>query len=248
MKNQKTALVTGAGARVGQAIAIELAHAGFEVAIHYNHSEAGALRTLEACHGKGWLVKADLNDIDALSQMIQTVKQRWDHLDILVNNASLFEGVPFEQITMAQWDQMMNVHARAPFLLSQQLLPLLKACQTQEKPNQSALVVHLCDIGAERPLSGYAHYSVSKAALMMLVKAMAVELAPAVRTLGISPGQVIWPENYSEALRDQLKQRIPMKDVGTPEDVARLLRFIALEGTYLNGNIIAVDGGLQCRY
>ena len=82
----------------------------------------------------------------------------------------------------------------------------------------------------------------------MLVKAMAVELAPMVRSMGISPGQVIWPENYSEDLRKQLKQRIPMKEVGTPEDLARLIRFIALEGRYLNGEIIAVDGGLQCRY
>jgi pteridine reductase len=106
----------------------------------------------------------------------------------------------------------------------------------------------MCDIGADRPVSGYTHYSVSKAGLMMLVKAMAVELAPKIRTMGISPGQVIWPENYSETLRNQLKQRIPMKDVGTPTDVATLVRFLAVEGKYLNGEIIAVDGGLQCRY
>ncbi len=247
MNARKTALVTGAGARVGKAIAIELANAGFEVAIHYHHSKEGALDTLDQCQGKGFIVQADLNQIAEIEAMVHTIKQTWDHLDVLVNNASLFEPVPFEQISLAQWDQMMNLHLKAPFLISQQLLTLLKSSY-DSSTKSSALVVNMCDIGAERPLAGYAHYSVSKAGLLMLVKAMAVELAPMVRSMGISPGQVIWPENYSEDLRKQLKQRIPMKDVGTPEDVARLIRFIALEGRYLNGEIIAVDGGLQCRY
>jgi pteridine reductase len=246
----KRALVTGAGARVGQAIAIELARAGFEVAIHYRHSKDGALETLKQCQSQGqaqgqaqgFIVQADLNTMAGVEDLIKSIAEKWDSLDVLVHNASIFEGVPFEEISIDQWDEMMQLHMKTPFRLTQGLLPLLKAC------DNSALVVHMCDIGAERPVSGYTHYSVSKAGLVMLVKAMAVELAPKIRTMGISPGQVIWPENYSETLRNQLKQRIPMKDVGSPQDVATLVRFLAVEGKYLNGEIIAVDGGLQCRY
>ncbi len=238
----KRALVTGAGARDGQARAIELAKAGFEVAIHYRNSQDGALSTLEQCNGQGFIVQADLNTNEGVESLINQITEKWDTLDLLVNNASIFEGIAFAEISMSQWDEMMQLHVKTPFRLTQGLLPLLKASES------SALVVHMCDIGADRPVSGYTHYSVSKAGLMMLVKAMAVELAPKIRTMGISPGQVIWPENYSETLRNQLKQRIPMKDVGTPTDVATLVRFLAVEGKYLNGEIIAVDGGLQCRY
>ena len=115
----------------------------------------------------------------------------------------------------------MNVHARAPFLISQGLLGELRASSSAASgavAGEGGLVVHLVDIGAERPVAGYAAYSVSKAALLMLVKAMAVELAPAVRTIGVSPGQVIWPDDYPVALREKITARIPMKRVGTPED------------------------------
>ena len=103
-------------------------------------------------------------------------------------------------------------------------------------------------LAADDPVSGFTHYSVSKAGLVMLVKAMAVELAPAVRTVGISPGQVAWPVEYEETKRASLARRIPMKRVGTPEDVARLVRFLALEAPYVNGAVIPVDGGLSIRY
>ena len=95
---------------------------------------------------------------------------------------------------------------------------------------------------------GYAHYSVSKAGLVMLVKAMAVELAPAIRTVGVSPGQVAWPEDYSDEKRDRLRKRIPLQRVGSPEDIADVVRFLTLEGHYLNGVILPVDGGLSKRY
>jgi pteridine reductase len=113
---------------------------------------------------------------------------------------------------------------------------------------QHGVVVHLCDIGGDRPVRGHVHYSVSKAGIAMLVKAMAVELAPAVRTVGIAPGQVAWPEHYSAEKRAALTRRIPLGRPGSPEDVAVLVRFLATEAHYLNGVIVPVDGGLAVRY
>jgi pteridine reductase len=221
---------------------VELATNGFDIAIHFGGSSEGAEASAAACREAGadaWTVQADLADPEQIARMVDTVSDRWDRLDVLVNNASLFEPMPFEDIDVATWDRMAAVNVRAPFLLSRGLLGLLREAE--------GLVVHMCDIGADRPLSGYAHYSASKAGLVMLVKAMAVELAP-VRSVGISPGQVAWPADYPEEKRKRLARRIPLGRTGVPSDIARLVRFLALEGTYINGEIIAVDGGLSKRY
>jgi pteridine reductase len=240
------ALVTGAAVRVGRAIAVELARGGFDVVVHHYGSAAEATETVEACRSAGveaFAVQADLAEPDGCRVLAEVVSGRWDRLDLLVNNASIYTPRPFEEITLAEWDEMQAINARAPFLLSQSLLPLLRAAT-----EPGALVVHMCDIGGERPVRGYTHYSASKAALAMLVKAMAVELAPAVRCVGIAPGHVQWPAAYDEKTRSRLTRRIPMGRVGTPEDVARLVRFLALEAPYVNGDIIKVDGGLGSRY
>ncbi len=213
------------------------------MAVHYASSRHGAEETARQCGSGAWTVQADLADPTACGSLADAVADRWDGLELLVHNASLFEPVPFEDIALDAWDRMHAVNLRAPFLLTQALLPRLRAAR-----GESALVVHVCDIGAERPVRGYAHYSTSKAGLVMLVKAMAVELAPAIRCVGLSPGHVAWPPDWDEAHRARLARRIPMGRVGEPGDIARLVRFLALEAPYVNGAIVPVDGGLGCRY
>lgn len=247
------AVVTGAGQRVGRAIAVELAKAGFEVALHYRGGRAGVEETLAACRavgGDGWCVQADLVRTEDVRALAAAVRERWDSLDVLVHNASSFEAVPFEEVSVEHLDAMLGVHVRAPFLLTQGLLPLLRAggSAVGRSPGEGGLVVAIGDLGAERPLPGHAAYSVSKAGLRMLVRALAVELAPTVRAIGIQPGQVAWPPDYDEDKRARIARRIPMGRVGTPEDVARLVRFAALEAPYLNGALLDVDGGLGARY
>lgn len=239
-----TALVTGAAKRVGRAIALELARAGYDVAIHFRGSADAAQTAVDACRELGadaFSVQADLGSAEGCRVLVEAIRERWEALDVLVNNASIFEPLPFGETTDAAWHRMLDINLVAPFRLSRDLLDRLRAAD-------GALVVHMCDIGAERPVSGYTHYSVSKAGLVMLVRSMAVELAPEVRTIGVAPGQVIWPEDYDEAKRERLARRIPMGRVGEPEDVARLIRFAATEGTYLNGIVVPVDGGLGIRY
>ncbi len=248
------AVVTGAGARVGRAIAVELARQGFEIGVHYRSSSQGAEETAEACReagGSAWLVQGDLATVRGCRDVVEAVRARCAHLHVLVHNASTFSPDPFDTVSLKTWETMTAVHTRAPFLLTQGLLDRLRAAEstaTGAQPGEGGLVVCMVDIGAERPVPGYAAYSVSKAGTLMFVKALAVELAPKVRCIGISPGQVAWPSNYSEAKRDRIVGRIPMGRVGTPEDIARLIRFAAMEAPYLNGEIIDVDGGLSKRY
>ncbi len=243
---RRRAVVTGGAVRVGRATALELARSGFDVAVHYRGSAGPAEEVAAACRALGadaFTFEADLAEPHAIQALCEAVTTRWDGLELLVNNASIFAPRPFAEITIPEWEAMQAVNLRAPFLLSQGLLPLL-----QRALDGTGVVVHLCDIGADNPVSGYAHYSVSKAGLVMLVKAMAVELAPAVRTVGISPGHVVWPEDFDEKTRDAISRRIPMGRVGTPEDIARLVRFLTLEAPYINGAVVPVDGGLAVRY
>lgn len=238
------ALVTGAAIRVGAAIARELAASGFDLVLHYRSSEEQALQTAEDCCALGvqvQLVRADLATAQGCDDVVQAVLSGGDDLDLLVNNASIFNPRRFEDIDDGEWERQHDINLRAPFRLSQGLLEALRA-------GGGGVVVHMVDIGAEQPVTEHTAYSASKAGLAMLVRSMAVELAPVVRTVGVCPGQVCWPEDYSDAKRQHLSRRIPMGRAGTPEEVAKLVRFLATEGTYLNGNLIEVDGGLSLRY
>lgn len=248
------AVVTGAAVRIGRAIALELAARGFDLCVHHNRSHGEALAVAEQCRDYGidaWTFAADLGRVEGCEALVRAIRSRWDTVHVLVNNASIFEPLPFAEITPDAWERMIGINLRAPFLLSRGLLDRLSSASATEiggPVGQGGVVVQMCDIGADRPVSGYAHYSVSKAGLVMLVKAMAVELAPRVRTVGVSPGQVMWPEWYPDDVRARLTKRIPMQRAGEPEDVARLVRFLAVEGHYLNGVVVPVDGGLACRY
>lgn len=252
------ACVTGAAARVGRAVALELATHGFDLIIHYNKNKEGAYQTqkeIESLGRQAICIQANLSIHDECLALIDEIKNTYDHLELLVNNASLFSPQAFDQITHLMWQEMMQVNVTAPFTLSQGLLPLLRQGQLahdvielEQTCWRRSSIVHLCDIGADRPLKGYTHYAVSKAALQMLVKSMAIELAPTINCIGISPGQVAWPPFFDENSRMAIEKRIPMHRSGTPKDIATLVRHLVLEAPYINGAIIPVDGGLACRY
>jgi pteridine reductase len=238
-----TAFITGAGVRVGSAVARALGHAGYDLALHAHRSVsalealAGELRALGR---RVWLYPADLSSPQGVDELGARVRAEHPTLDVVVHNAGLYEHVAFEAITREQYRKMQAVNVEAPFFLTQALLPSLRAA---ERP----LVVHLTDIGGERAVSHYAHYSVSKAALVMLTRALAVELAPHIRVNAVSPGTVAFPESFDAAARQAVLQRIPMGREGSVEDVARVVVFLAREAPYITGQVIAVDGGRSAQ-
>jgi len=230
------ALVTGAGVRVGSAIARALVDDGFDLVLHAHSSLAGAEEIAQYArdHGRtAHVVRADLSTDDGVRALATAAAS--STLDLVVHNAALFEKVPFASITRAQHARMMEVNASAPFFLTQALLPALAS-------SKNASVVVVGDIAGARPMKGYAHYSVSKAAVLMLVRALAVELAPAVRVNAVSPGTVMFPEDFDDAARAAVLARVPMAREGTADDVARAVVFLARE-PYLTGVNLPVDGG-----
>ncbi|MDC0712797.1 SDR family oxidoreductase [Stigmatella sp. ncwal1] len=234
-----TAFVTGAGIRVGRAVARALSQAGYELALHAHRSlqELEVLaEELRGLGGRVTLYPADLSNPQEVDALGARVRAAHPVLDVVVHNAGLYERVPFEAITREQYRTMLGVNLDAPFFLTQALLPALRAAP-------SPLVVNITDIGGERAVSHFAHYSVSKAALIMFTRALATELAPQVRVNAISPGTVAFPESFTAAEREAVLQRIPMQREGGVEDIARTVVFLAREAPYITGQVFAVDGG-----
>jgi pteridine reductase len=238
-----TAFITGAGIRIGSAVARGLGRAGYDLALHAHRSVKPLEVLAEELRGLGRkvsLYSADLSEPQAVDELGARVRADHPALDVLVHNAGMYERVAFESITREQYRKMLAVNVDTPFFLTQALLPSLRAAA-------QPLVVHITDIGGERAVSHYAHYSVSKAALLMLTRALAVELAPHVRVNAVSPGTVAFPESFDAAAREALLQRVPMGREGSVEDIARVVVFLAREAPYVTGQVLTVDGGMSAQ-
>ena len=234
------ALVTGAARRIGAAIARRLHADGYDLALHYRDS-AGAVQALAyeldlARPNSTLILQAELADFDRLPELIAHAIGHYGRLDALVNNASTFLPTNFGTTTPAQWDALFAANARAPFFLAQAAAPHLRA-------NRGA-IVNLADIYAERPLREHAVYGMSKAALVHMTRALALELAPDVRINAVAPGAILWPEDgKDEAAKAAMLAHTPLGRIGTPEEIAVTVRWLLRDARYTTGQVIRVDGG-----
>lgn len=236
----RTALVTGAAKRVGSAIAESLHAAGADVVIHYGHS-AEAARALagrleQRRVGSTALVGADLRCRKQRERVIPEATAAFDRLDLLVNNASSFQPTAIGSIGEADWDHLIDSNLKAPLFLCQDAVPWLR--------RRGGLIVNLLDVYARRPLRGYPLYCAAKAGLQMLTYALARELGPEIRVNGVAPGPVLRPDDMEAVVWDQaILEHIPLQREGQPQDVAACVLYLATGGSYVNGQVIAVDGG-----
>ena len=235
----KTALVTGAAKRVGREIALELARSGFDVAITYLSSENDARRTvadIQSLGQRALMIRADLTHPETgVAAVYDTFNQVFSRLDVLVNSASVWLPATLAETTLDAIRKVNAIHEESPLLLCQKFEAMLRA--------SGGHVVNMCDLLAERPWPQYLAYCASKAALVNLTLGLARALAPEVTVNGIAPGAVEWPEGYPEDQKQKYLKRVPLGRAGTAQDVARLVRFLVTEGTYLTGQIIRLDGG-----
>jgi pteridine reductase len=234
------ALVTGAARRIGAAIAEELHQRGCTVLLHYRSSRgeadalAGRLNGLRV--NSAFLVKADLVDSDGPQRLAEQVRRHCDTLDVLVNNASRFYPTPVGGVTYDEWKDLMGSNLRGPFFLSQALLPELEKA--------GGCIVNILDIHAQRPMRKHTVYCMAKAALQMMTRSLARELGPTVRVNGVSPGAIMWPEQEpTEQVKEYILERTVMKRIGSAEDIAGAVVFLALDAPYVTGQVLAVDGG-----
>jgi len=236
----KVVLITGGARRVGAAIARKLHGAGASVVIHYHRSaaEAQALAAeLNASRPSSVTpLGGNLLDLAVLPALVEATIARHGHLDILVNNASTFYPTPVGEITEAHWNDLMGTNLKVPLFLSQAAAPHLKA--------REGLILNIADIHGLRPLRYHTVYSPAKAGLIMLTQSLARELAPQVRVNAIAPGPVEFPEKgLTDAQKRTIIEKTLLKRRGSPDDIARAALFFASEGTYITGQVLAVDGG-----
>lgn len=238
-QRSRYALVTGGAKRVGRAICLALAQEGYDVCLTCRTSRAEAEQTAEECRALGVSAAVeplDLNDLNAVESFAVRFNQAHDRLDLLVHNASLYERTLWGKVDARLAEDHLRINALAPLMLTQGLDALLHKAQ--------GLVVAMCDVQTlGRARRRFAAYSMSKAALAEMVGTLAREMAPQVRVCGIAPGVVAWPEDTDPEEIESYEARIPLQRPGTPEDVARLVLFLAREGTYITGEIIRLDGG-----
>ena len=238
----RVALVTGAGQRLGRAIAEALAGRGMRLAIHYNSSDTGARelqREIVARGGEADCFAADLTDAAAARALPVTVAERFGALDVLVNSAAVMRHLSFEETTVAQWDEVLDLNLRSVFFCTQGAAPALRAARGK--------VINLADLGGLEPWPGYAAHSVSKAGVVMLTKVLARALAPDVTVNAIAPGTVLVPDSYSTAERERLARATPLQRLGTPADATGAILYLLERGDFVTGETLVVDGGRLLR-
>ncbi len=242
MSETKTALITGAAQRLGRAMALSLHHKGYDIVIHYSRSKEQARELLQELNrlrpGSALIAQADLAQLDDIQTLREIVAQRWERLDVLINNAARFFPGKIEETRPADWDVLLNTNLRAPFFLCQAFSSLLKAT--------NGCIINLVDIYADRPLDGHPVYSISKAGMAMLTKTLAKEMGPEVRVNGIAPGAILWPDG--EATNDtgtqkEILDRTVLKKTGAAADICNAALFLIDQAPYVTGQIIRVDGG-----
>jgi pteridine reductase len=237
-------LITGAGKRLGAAMAGHLHRKGYRIALHYQHSkaEAEALRDQfnAARPGSAAVFGANLADAGARDGLIPAVIAQFQRLDVLINNASRFEPSPPGQSSDPLWDALFDSNARAPFFLAQAAAPYLRA--------QHGCIVNMLDIYSERPKPNHSIYNMAKAALRMMTKSLALELAPEVRVNGIAPGAILWPESgASEAQQQAMIEATPLARLGSTADICEAAAFFIESARFSTGQVLDVDGGRLLR-
>ena len=236
----KVALVTGGARRIGAQIVRRLHAEGISIALHYHNSvtQAQALRDeLNAVRPASvQIFAADLSKVATTGQLVASVLDAFKRMDVLVNNASSFYATPLESMDEAAYEDLLATNLKAPLFLAQ--------AAALELGKSRGCIVNIADIYAIKPLSGYAAYCAAKAGLIMLTRALAVELAPRIRVNAVAPGAILWPESASGPVeREAVLAQTPMGRTGEPADVAAAVLFLVRNAPYVTGQVIKVDGG-----
>jgi NAD(P)-dependent dehydrogenase (short-subunit alcohol dehydrogenase family) len=232
----QVALVTGAGKRIGRAVALALAGAGARIVVHYRNSQAEAesvKQEIEKQGGEAFLVQADISRVEETKRVAQAALERFGRVDILVNNAGIYAPFAWEKITEADWDRFLGTNLKAQFFLAQALAP-------QMKERGRGCIVNLASIGGLRPWPSYIPYCVSKAGVIMLTRALARALGPEIRVNAVAPGAIQFP---GEEPDQNYIRKAPLKRTGSADDIAQTVLFLCTGAEFITGQVFVVDGG-----
>jgi len=242
MSNQplcgKSALITGGARRVGRGIALALAEAGADVALTFRTSQAEAVETARAIENLGrraLAVECDVRSEASVRSAVAAVVGHFGRLDLVVNNAAVFESAQLDSLTIEQWNTVFETNARGPFLVAREALTALRAVEGR--------IINIGSLGGMKAWAVHAHYCASKAALHMLTRAMAKSFAPEVSVNCVAPGWIELDEKPS-GQSAHFAAKTPMRRNGSVDDVAQAVLFFATGPHFVTGQVLVVDGGL----
>jgi pteridine reductase len=237
---RRTALVTGAGRRLGRAIAVALGSRGMRVAVHYHAAEQGAEETagqVRNAGGEALTLRADLREAGAPKRLVAEAIERLGALDVLVNSAAVMIRTPLDDVTEAVWDDIFALNLRAPFFCAQ---------AAAARMEEGGVIINIADLAAFEAWPAYIPHGASKAGVVHITRALAKRLAPRVRVNAVAPGAVLLPDDWSAAEADRLARTTPLARLGSPDDVTQAVLYLVDAG-YVTGETIIVDGGRNVR-
>jgi pteridine reductase len=238
--SRRTALVTGAGRRLGRAIAVALGQRGMRVAVHYHGSASGAQETVQLIRdagGDGFTLHGDLRQPGEPERLITRAIDQLGALDVLVNSAAVMIRTPLEEITESVWDEIFALNLRATFFCA-------RAAAT--RMNDGGVIINIADLAAFEAWTGYIPHGASKAGVVYVTRALAKRLAPRVRVNAIAPGAVLLPDEWSRSEGERLASTTPLKRLGSPADVTNAVLYL-VDASYMTGETLIVDGGRHVR-
>ena len=253
LEGQK-ALVTGGNSGIGQAVAIALGRAGADVVVNYVRSEAQAqevVAEIEKCGCRAFAHQADVSQEDHVKAMFERMKNELGTIDILINNAGLQQDAPFEEMTVDQWNRVINVNLTGQFLCAREAVREFKRRGVVPEVSCAAgKIICMSSVHEIIPWAGHVNYAASKGGVMLMMKSIAQEVAPyRIRINSIAPGAIRTPINtdawQTPEAYEALMTLVPYKRIGEPEDIGRAAVWLASDyADYVNGTSLYVDGGM----
>jgi len=237
---RKAALVTGAGHRVGRALAVALGNEGMKVAVHYHGAEEGAHETVEMIEragGEAVALKGDLSTPAGPDDLVDQAVSRLGALDVVVNSAAVMMRTPIGKVTVEDWDFMFALNLRAPFFIAQAAAKVMTA---------GGSIVNIADLAAYETWPEFVPHAISKAGVVKMTSALARLLAPAVRVNAVAPGAVLLPPATTDAVARHFAETTPLGRLGSPQDVVEAMLYL-LRADYVTGETLIVDGGRHVR-
>ena len=235
----KNVLISGGVVRVGRAITLNLLSAGATVFCHYNSSEkeaASLQKQTENGPGKLHLIKGDLSSVAFAESLVDRVIKKSGRMDVLINNAAVFFKTPLGHVTEQDWDKLFQLNLKAPFFCAQK-------AGLHMKSHGGGKIINIGDPSGLNPWPSFIPYGLTKSGIISMTKGLAKALAPEVQVNCINPGPVMFPDHYSQEDQDRALRNTLLQKEGSPEDIARTVRFILEGSDYITGAIINVDGG-----